>query len=81
MGIASLILGIISLVFAWIPCVGVYALIPAILGLIFGIVGMVKSKKTGEGKGISIAGLVLNILAMTVAILWGLIVVGAAAAA
>lgn len=67
MGVAALVLGIISFIFAFIPCLGVYALVPAVLGLIFGIVGMIKSKKTGQGKGLSIAGFVLCILATVVA--------------
>lgn len=80
MGVASLVLGILALVIAWVPCVGVYALIFSILGVILGLCGMSKAKKTGEGKGISIAGFVCNAVATAIAI-WWFMVVGAAVSA
>ena len=33
-----------------------------LLGIIFSSIGLAKSKKTGNGKGLSIAGLVISIL-------------------
>jgi len=80
MGVASLILGILALIVAWIPCVGVYALGFSVLGLILGAVGMVKSKKSGQGKGVSIAGFVCNVVATAVAVFWCIVIGGAAAA-
>lgn len=80
MGVASLVLGILALVIAWVPCVGVYALIFSILGVILGLCGMSKAKKTGEGKGISIAGFVCNTVATVIAI-WWFMVIGATVSA
>ncbi len=80
MGIASLVLGIVALVVAWIPCIGVYTVILSIVGLILGAVGISKAKKTGQGKGVAIAGLVLNIIATAISIIWWLLVAGAVAA-
>lgn len=76
MGIASLVLGILALIVSFVPCVGVYALVFSILGVILGAVGIVKAKKSGEGKGLSIGGLVCNIVATAIAI-WWFVVMGA----
>lgn len=80
MGVASLVLGILALVIAWVPCVGVYALVFSILGVILGLCGMSAAKKTGQGKGISIAGFVCNAIATAIAI-WWFLGVGAAVSA
>ena len=53
MGIATLVIGIISLIISFIPCVGWFVLIPAIIGLILGIVGVCMEKTKGK----AIAGL------------------------
>ena len=70
MGVASLVLGIVALVVAWIPCVGAYALVFSIVGLILGAVGIAVAKKKGQGKGLSIAGLVCNVIATAIAVIW-----------
>ena len=80
MGVASLVLGILALIVAWVPCVGVYALGFSVLGLILGAVGMVKAKKTGQGKGLSISGFVCNVVATAIAIFWCVVMGGAVAA-
>jgi len=54
-GLASLICGLLSF------CTGGVA---GILAIIFGFVGISKSKKTNSGKGMSIAGLLLGLLSM-----------------
>ena len=64
MGIASLILGIISLVTGWIPFVCFFAFIMAAVGLILGIIDVVKRGKTNDGKkGFGIAGTVICAIA------------------
>lgn len=70
MGIAALILGILSIIIGFIPLCGSIALVPAIIGLILGIVDTVQKNKKGEKKGISIAGLVLSAIAIVVIIFW-----------
>ena len=80
MGVASLVLGIVSIVFCWIPCVGNFAFLPGVIGIILGGCGIhVAKKRNGEGKGVAIAGLVLSIIAVIFSLLW--IFVFAAAAA
>ena len=70
MGVAALILGIISIIIGFIPLCGSIALLPAIIGLILGIVDVVLKSKKGEKKGISIAGLVLSALAIVIIVFW-----------
>lgn len=70
MGIAALVLGIISIIIGFIPLCGSIAIIPAIVGVILGIVDIVTKSKKGEKKGISIAGLVLSAIAIIVIIFW-----------
>lgn len=80
MGVASLVLGIIALVVAWIPCIGVWALAFSVLGVIFGAVGIAMAKKSGKGKGLSIAGLVCNIIATAIAAVWFFVMAKSASA-
>ena len=70
MGVASLVLGIISIIIGFIPLCGSIALLPAIIGLILGIVDLVQKSKNGGSKGISIAGLILSIIAIIVIVFW-----------
>lgn len=60
MAVAGLVLGILALVFCWIPFLN---WILAILAIIFGAVGNGKANKIGgKGKGMALAGLVLGII-------------------
>ena len=76
LSIAALVLGIIGAVFGFIPVVTFFIATPcALLGLIFGVVGMVQSKKvTGKPSGLAIAGFVLGILGIAF-VVTGIIVV------
>ncbi len=70
MGVAALVLGIISILIAIIPFCGAIAFLPALIGLILGIVDTVIKAKAGKKKGISIAGLVLSALAVVLIFFW-----------
>ena len=63
LGIASMVLGIVSLVlFCWI-----YVSIPcALVGVILGGVGMKKSKDAGMSAGMATAGLVCSIISLAI---------------
>ncbi len=62
MAVAGLVLGILGLVFLWIPFLG---WILALLGIIFGAVGNGKANKIGgKGKGMAVAGLVMGVLGL-----------------
>jgi hypothetical protein len=65
MGVAGLILGILSLIGAWIPIVNVFPM------WLLGVVGIILSaiaRKRGEG-GVATAGLVLSIIGTILALI------------
>ena len=77
LGIAALILGIISFVVAFIPCVGIFAIITAGIAIILGILGISQaSRANSPHKGLSIGGLVVGIIALMVAIIQIVVIVG-----
>ena len=80
MGVAALVLGIISIIISFIPFCGIIALLPAIIGVILGLVDMIQKGKRGEPRGIAISGFVLSLLAVIIIIGWwvGTILLGAA---
>ena len=78
MAVASLVLGIISIIVAWIPFCNYIVAIPALVGLILGIVALVKANKEGGKKGLSIAGIVTSVLAIAFIIYYTFIIAGAA---
>lgn len=60
--IVALICGLLATIGAFIPGVSYFAWIIGVLGIIFGALGMKKSKQLGSGNGLAIAGLVLGII-------------------
>lgn len=61
MGIAGMILGIIAVVFAFIPLVGVFIAWPCVaVGLPLSGVGFYRNRKAGQGTGMAIAGIATN---------------------
>lgn len=66
MAIAALILGIVAVVTALIPVIGFFLIwVPAILALIFGIIGALGSRPK---RGIALAGAILAVVSVIVAI-------------
>ncbi len=70
LGIAGLIVGIIALLFSFIPCLGMYALLPAVVGIILSAISMKQLGKTGQPKGLAIGGLICSLVAVLIAIYW-----------
>lgn len=66
-GIAALVLGIVAVVFSFIPVMGVVAFILGPLAVLFGIIG---ATRKFTKKGAAIAGLVLGILSIAIAAIW-----------
>jgi hypothetical protein len=66
LGIAALIIGIITFVLAIIPCVGVIAIIPGIIAIILASVGLSQSSRQNSPKGILTAGLIIGIIAIMI---------------
>jgi len=65
MNIAALVLGIVGLVFSFIPCLGMYALPITVLAVILGAIAMRQPKK-----GMAIAGLICGMLGTVIASYW-----------
>lgn len=70
MGVAALVIGIVSLVFGFIPFCNIFALIPATVGLVLGIIDWVKKKKGGEPKGKAIAGAICSGVAIIIILVY-----------
>ncbi len=68
MGIASLVLGIVSFIGGLIPACNIFFSVPAVVGLILGIVDTVLKSKAKQPKGMAVAGIVLNAIAIVVII-------------
>ena len=68
LGIAGMVLGIVGLVFAFIPCVNIVGIILGIVGVILAAVGRSKSPKGHQG--MATAGVVCSILAIVIGVIW-----------
>lgn len=64
LGIASLVVGIVSAVIALIPGCGAIAFVPAIVGLVLGVINVVLRGKANLPKGVGMAGIILNVAAI-----------------
>ncbi|HDR88058.1 MAG TPA: DUF4190 domain-containing protein [Bacteroidetes bacterium] len=67
LGIAALVLGIVALILAFIPCFGWIALIPGIIAIILAVVALSQASQARAPKGMIIAALVISILGTSVA--------------
>ena len=81
MGIAALIMGIVSCCFFWIPYFNIICLMMSIAGMILSIIGVKKSKSAGASAGVSVAGLVLSIIGLVLSSISCLVLLGLFAAA
>ncbi len=78
MAIAGMVLGIVAIIFAFVPVVGAFISFPCIgVGLPLAIVGFLRNRKAGLGTGMAIAGIATNAVALLIVIIW-LAAVGAA---
>lgn len=66
LAVASMVLGILSVLTAWIPVIGFIAWILAPLGLILGFVAMGKAR----GKGMAITGIITSVIGLVICIAW-----------
>ena len=70
-GTTALVLGIVGAVFAVIPIIGVIAWPLVILGLIFGVLGIVRAQRgQATNRGSAIAGTVLSAAGLLICLLW-----------
>lgn len=77
LGIAALVMGIISFVVAFIPCVGVLAIFTAIVAIVLGAIGLSQASRAGSHhKGLNIGGLIVGVIALFVSIVQVAVIVG-----
>ncbi len=76
MGIIGIVLGVISLIVAFIPCVGVVAFLPGGLAIIFSIISIVQASRGNGAKNLGIASFVISSLAIIIAAAWLIIFSG-----
>ena len=72
LGIAGLVLGIIAILICFIPCIGILAIVPGLVGVTLSAIAYNQAVKGNGLKGIIIAALVISILGSSVALLQGL---------
>lgn len=65
LAIASLVLGIVGFIFSWIAFGGIFALV----GVVLGIVALMKTKTGGGGKGFAIAGIALGAISLVISVI------------
>ena len=66
---AAVVTGSIGLAIAWIPFIVLFGAILAVLALVFGIIGVRRSRVAGVGRGASIAGIVMGSLGIAASVL------------
>lgn len=66
MDTASLVIGIIAAIIGFIPCVNFFVILPAIIGLILGIISFKRKRAEELPSGIALAGIILNALPLIV---------------
>jgi len=71
LSIGGMIVGIISLLISFIPCIGMLGGVLGLVGLILSLIGYKSAKDSGEPTTMGIIGMVVSVLAILVAIAWG----------
>ncbi|MET3019333.1 hypothetical protein [Flavobacterium hydatis] len=72
MSIAALVLGIVSIIFAFIPCINVLAVIGGVLAIIFSAIGMSQAKSNNASTTLSKVSFVIGIIALLLAVAFSL---------
>ncbi len=67
LGIAGLVLGIIALIISFIPCLGMWAIVPGIIAVILSGIGFSQASKANAKKGLIIAALVISLVGTAIA--------------
>src|SRR6185437_3145173 len=70
--VTSLVLGIISIVFAFIPCLEFVAIVTGIIGLVMGILG----RKSVTRHSMAVTGIVLSAISLGLSVLFTILYIG-----
>lgn len=74
LGVAGLVLGLIAILVSFIPCLGIVAIIPGLVGVTLSAIAYNQAIKGNGSRGFIIAALVVSILGSSVALMQGLFV-------
>ena len=74
LSIGGMVIGIISLLFSFIPCIGMLGGILALVGFILSLIGYRSAKDSGGPTSMGVAGMVLSGIAILVALAWGTLI-------
>jgi ABC-type phosphate transport system permease subunit len=74
LAVASLVLGITSIIFSWW---GLFTLAQVVLAIVFGSAGLYRANRGAPNKGLAIAGLVLGLIGGAIYFVFGLLTLGA----
>ncbi|PUB32258.1 hypothetical protein C8K30_101783 [Promicromonospora sp. AC04] len=66
LAVAGFVLALVGILFAFIPIVNVVAIPLGALGLVFGVIGIVKARSRGVGMGLAVTAVVLSVLSVVV---------------
>ena len=69
MSIAGLVLGVVAIVFVFIPGVSFLGWIMGVVGIVLSAIAISQAKKAGEKNGMAVAGLVLSIVSIAIGII------------
>ena len=58
LALASMILGIVAVTIAWMPFIVVVGAVCAFLAVVFGVIALVRAKRSATGRGFAVAGLI-----------------------
>ncbi|OFX27873.1 MAG: hypothetical protein A2X08_04160 [Bacteroidetes bacterium GWA2_32_17] len=67
LGIAAFVIAVVGIVISFIPCLGMYGLVPCGIALILAIIAFIQAKKANASKGLIIAALVISIVGTSIA--------------
>lgn len=67
LGVAALIVGILTFVLAVIPCLGALAIIPGIVAVVLASVGLSQASRSDSPRGMLVAGLIVGVIALMIA--------------
>ena len=71
----AMVLGIVAVSIAWLPFLVVLGVIAAVLAIVFGVIGLRRSRVTGTGRSFAVAGLTTAVAALTAAVI-GVVLTG-----
>jgi len=71
LGVGALVTGIIAFLLAVVPCVGLIAVIPAVIAIVLAIIGLSRSR---NNQGMLIGGLVVALIALMISVSQGFII-------